>query len=246
MDNKPRFAVPGVPQHVVQRGRDCAPCFSHESDYSFFLDCARDAAVQHLCAVHAYVLMRDHVHFLVTPASAEGITHFMRQLRRRYAVYYDGVRGNAGVPWEGRFRASLVEARAFLLTCYRYVELNPVRVGLVDHPGSYRWSSYMGNAFGRPDPVITPHSLYLELGSSEYRRQCAYRSLFQAPFDDGELRRIRAALNREGILGDDAFWRDRLPAPGSVAPPVRGRRRKRDVAAELAALESLLAQEPWY
>ncbi|OFZ99805.1 MAG: hypothetical protein A2Z64_13790 [Betaproteobacteria bacterium RIFCSPLOWO2_02_67_12] len=177
----PRLACPekpGVALHLIQRCRGRAPCFLRERDGLSYLDWLRAYAQRFECAVHAYVLMSNHVHLLVTPARAQSASQLMRALAGRYAAYAAEARGRADALWEEPFDASPVYAPRYLLACMRYIEENPVRAGLAGDPDGYRWSSFGANAWGREDPVVTPHALYFALGRSPERRRARYRAMF--------------------------------------------------------------------
>ena len=205
MARKPRFALPGYPQHVIQRGNNREACFFDDSDRRKYLDSLVEAAEKYRCQVHAYVLMSNHVHLLMTPDTVDGISQAMQSVGRRYVRHVNGVHRRTGTLWEGRYKASLVQTDSYLLTCYRYIELNPVRAGMVRSPKSYPWSSYRANAHGQEDPVLSQHSVYESLGATPEARQHAYRDLFQHDMDEGRLHEIRHALNRELVLGTERF-----------------------------------------
>lgn len=211
MPRKPRFNLPGVPQHVIQRGNNREPCFLSEGDYRRYLDDLRDVSDKFGCKIHAYVLMTNHVHLLTTSLSEYGIGKMMQALGRRYVYYINRTYRRTGTLWEGRYKASLVDSEAYLLTCMRYIELNPVRADMVEHPGEYSWSSYGSNAQGKNDPLITPHSLYLALDKSSEDRRRAYRELFRYHMNHEELHVIRDALNHELVLGRSHF-KDQIEA----------------------------------
>jgi len=176
-----RLACPeqrGVALHLIQRGRGRAACFVCERDGLAYLSWLRVYAQRFECAVHAYVLMSNHVHFLLTPARDEGASQLMRALAGCYARYVVETRGLAGALWEEPFDASPVYAPRYLLSCMRYIEENPVHAGLVADPNAYRWSSFGANAWGRDDPVVAPHPLYCALGHSPERRRARYRAMF--------------------------------------------------------------------
>jgi REP-associated tyrosine transposase len=181
MPRLPRYSLPGVPQHVIQRGHNRQPIFFQEDDYRFYLTCLQETTARHATAVHAYVLMTNHVHVLMTPHQPHSIAKVMQALGRRYVPYINATYQRTGTLWEGRYRASLVDADRYLLACYRYIELNPVRAGMVQHPTAYPWSSYRWHACGQHDPVITDHTLYLALGSTVQARHTAYQVLCQHP-----------------------------------------------------------------
>jgi putative transposase len=205
MARKPRFVLPGVPQHVIQRGNNREPCFYVEADYSRYLHILQEAAEKNQAAIHAYVLMTNHVHLLVTPGSPFSIMHMMQDLGRKYVRYINHTYKRTGTLWEGRYKASLVDSEAYLLTCMRYIELNPVRANMVEHPSAYRWSSYTVNANGEINHFIEPHPLYQSLGDTPTTRQHAYRELFRSHLEPDEVHQIRDALNQELVLGRDDF-----------------------------------------
>jgi len=205
MARKPRFTLPGVPQHVIQRGHNREPCFYTEQDYIRYLADLREAAERNQVAIHAYVLMTNHVHLLVTPAYTHGITHMMQDTGRKYVRYINSNYKRSGSLWEGRYKASLVDSEAYLLTCMRDIELNPVRAGMVSHPGEYRWSSYHSNAGHEKDSIIDLHPIYKRLGLDDEQRQYAYRDLFGNSLSNAELHDIREALNQEPVLGREDF-----------------------------------------
>jgi putative transposase len=209
MPRKPRFSLPGVPQHVIQRGNNREPCFLAEQDYRRYLEDLQTSAERVHCRVHAYVLMTNHAHLLVTPMQASGIGEMMQALGRRYVYYVNKTYHRTGTLWEGRYKASLVDAEAYLLACMRYIELNPVRARMVGHPGEYAWSSYGTNAQGRSDLLVSPHPLYLSLGANPADRQRSYRELFRRHVDNAHLHEIREALNHELVLGRSCF-KDRI------------------------------------
>lgn len=205
MPRLPRYALPGYPQHVIQRGTDRCPIFLVDKDFAFFREALSQACRIHRCLVHAYILMTNHVHLLMTPEHRDSISKTMQVVGTRYVQFFNTQHGRTGALWEGRYKASLVDTDGYLLACYRYVELNPVRAGMVAHPGEYRWSSYHANARGRPDSLLTPHEAYLSLGRNEADRLTAYRRLFDEHLDREILRDIRAAAQKGWALGSDRF-----------------------------------------
>jgi putative transposase len=232
MPRLPRYSLSGVPQHVIQRGHNRQPIFFHEDDYRFYLECLQETTARHATAVHAYVLMTNHVHVLMTPHQPNSIAKVMQALGRRYVPYINATYQRTGTLWEGRYRASLVDADQYLLACYRYIELNPVRAGMVQHPAVYPWSSYRWHAGGQHDPVITDHMLYLALGSTVQARNAAYEILCQRHLDAGLLQEIRATLNQCRVLGTERFKdaieatlarRIRLGKPGRPRKPCNAR-----------------------
>lgn len=225
MARKPRFNLPGIPQHIIQRGNNREPCFFGTEDYVRYLGDLRGCAERTACAVHAYVLMTNHVHILVTPMQEYGISHLMQSLGRCYVRYINQAYQRTGTLWEGRYKASLVDSEAYLLTCMRYIEMNPVRASMVNHPAEYRWSSYGCNAQGRFDEVVKSHSLYAGLGPDPVQRQQAYRELFRQHLDPDDVHSIRETLNQEVALGREDFKKkisrmvDRRVSPGTPGRP---------------------------
>jgi len=205
MARKPRFILPGVPQHVIQRGHNREPCFFSEDDNIRYLENLHEAAVKNNVALHAYVLMTNHVHLLVTPAYTHGIAHMMQDTGRKYVRYINNKYKRTGSLWEGRYKASLVDSEAYLLTCMRYIEMNPVRAGMVSHPGEYHWSSYHFNAGIKSNTILELHPIYKRLGVNKSNQQHAYRELFNNDLDKEELHVIRDVLNQELVLGRDDF-----------------------------------------
>lgn len=211
MPRKPRFTLPGIPQHVIQRGNNREPCFLAEADYRCYLEDLQATAEKSACRIHAYVLMTNHAHLLVTPMQELGIAEMMQALGRRYVYYINKTYRRTGTLWEGRYKASLVDSDAYLLTCMRYIELNPVRAEMVNHAGEYQWSSYGANAQGRADALLTHHPLYMALGETASVRQHAYRELFRHRLDSDALHEIRQALNHELVLGR-SYFKDKIEA----------------------------------
>lgn len=205
MPRQPRPDIPGIAQHIVQRGNDRLPCFFTEVDYRRYLINLREVALKHDCAVHAYVLMTNHVHLLVTPKAAGNVSRMMQSLGRRYVSYINTTYHRTGTLWEGRYKACLVDSERYVLTCHRYIELNPVRAAMAATPEAYRWSSYHHNALGSDDAMLTPHPEYLALGINIERRKNAYRALFQDAISDERLAEIRAYLQQQRVLGTPRF-----------------------------------------
>ena len=205
MPRKPRFFMPGIPVHVVQRGHSRNPIFFEPGDYAAYLSWLKEGADKYQCAIHAYVLMTNHVHILVTPDDKAGISRMMQYVGRKYVPYINVSYGTSGSIWEGRYKASLVDEDSYFLTCMRYIELNPVRAEMVKSPSAYRWSSYHTNGLGVHDKVLTMHSLYKGLGRTAEKRREAYVSLFKAHVDDGELAAIRDCWQSGTPLGNDYF-----------------------------------------
>ena len=224
MPRKPRIYQAGMPCHVIQRGNNRNACFYVEQDYLFYLECLRDACERYRVAVHAYVLMTNHVHLLMTPENAEGISRVMQSVGRRYVQYINLEYRRSGTLWEGRHKASLVDAENYLLICMRYIELNPVRANMVEHPEDYRWSSFRFNAQGESSVFLSPHPVYLMLDVDMAQRRYAYRSLFLSQMDDQDIHAVREAILFSAPLGNDRFKRQIESALGrSTGFTKRGR-----------------------
>jgi len=206
MARLPRFVIPGQPQHIIVRGNNREPIFYTDEDYQYYLQKLKLACDKHQCDLHAYVLMTNHVHLLMTPHTKEGIGKVIQMLGRYYVQYFNKKYERTGTLWEGRYKATLIDSEHYLLICCRYIELNPVRAeGMVDHPSEYPWSSYHYNALGKIDGNVSPHSVYIGLGKKQEHRQKAYRALFKARVPDKTIKEIREATNKSWVLGSDYF-----------------------------------------
>jgi putative transposase len=201
----PRFYVPDLPLHVIQRGNDRAPIFGGRDDLRFFRKCLLRASREHGVAIHAYVLMTNHVHLLVTPMLATSVPKMMQSIGRVYVQYFNAAHHRTGTLWEGRHKPAIVDEERYLLTCMRYIEVNPVRAHMVASPAEFLWSSFRANACGADDDLLSPHPIYRRLGGSPEARQAAYRALFQSSIPDDELCVIRDATRNAWALGSATF-----------------------------------------
>ena len=200
-----RVILAGVPVHVIQRGNNRSPCFASDADRAFYLFHLSRALGRFGCSLHAYCLMTNHVHLLLTPADEKGCGLLMKYIGQLHSQYFNKLHKRSGSLWEGRFRSCIVQCERYLLTCYGYIELNPVRAGLVRHPGEYGWSSYKDNASGDPGGAITAHGEYLRLGRDSSERAAAYGSLLGSLNDPRAIAEIRVATNGGHPFGDAAF-----------------------------------------
>jgi len=205
MPRKPRMYLPDVPCHVIQRGNNREASFFTAQDYQFYLECLHDASQRYGVLVHAYVLMTNHVHLLMTPIEKHSISSVMQSIGRRYVQYINQIYRRTGTLWEGRHKASLVDEENYLLTCMRYIELNPVRANLVSHPSEYRWSSYRYNASIEENKLIFRHHIYESLGLSREERAHAYRSLFSSKLEPHEVTLIRRSATFSMPVGSSRF-----------------------------------------
>ena len=228
MPRRPRLNLTGLPLHIIQRGNNRSACFFAEADFRFYLHWLRLLSAKHRCSVHAYVLMSNHIHLLLTPADPTGASRLMQAMGRRYVPYVNQLYQRSGTLFEGRFKASVVNAEEYLVNCYRYIELNPVRAGMVAHSADYRWSSYRHHALGEPNAIIQDHSLFDALDCDPIRRREAYNALFCTELSANTLDAIRTATKRGQAMGNDRF-RDMIEsARGRTTQPKRGGRPRRD------------------
>ncbi len=229
MPRPPRYFIPDIPQHVIQRGVDQQAVFFESGDYKLYLRTLGKAANQYDCQIHAYVLMTNHTHLLVTPGRERSIPLVMQAIGRSYVQLLNNKYERTGTLWEGRYKASLVQSDAYLMACHKYIELNPVRAGLASTPGEYPYSSFAHNAWGICDALLTPHAVYESLAQTSDERRVAYRSLFHDSIAPDLLATIRDTTNACLVLGTDCF-RDQIEAMlgRSVRHRKNGRPRKAD------------------
>jgi putative transposase len=223
MPRRARLRAAGVPLHIIQRGNNRSPCFYADEDCGLYLHHLTQLAQRFQCAVHAYVLMTNHAHLLMTPAVKDGASDLMKHLGQRYVQYINRTYRRSGTLWEGRFKSNLVQRERYLLTCQRYIELNPVRARMVERPGDYPWSSYRANAELHPSALISPHEKYLALGLSPPERAATYRELFRHEIDPAALKEIRSAVNGGFALGNDRFKEEIAQMLGRRAERLRER-----------------------
>lgn len=208
MARLPRLTVPGYPHHLIQRGNNREPLFADQADYKRLLEFLAEAAQRNGVAIHAYVLMSNHFHLLATPEDEHGLSGMMQSLGRRYVRVYNNLHGRTGALWEGRYKATVIESERYLIACMAYIELNPVRAGMVGHPAEYPWSSYAHQVGMRHDPLVTPHSLYWSLANTPFSREAAYRGVVEAGLGGEQIKELTEATLKGWALGGDAFVRD--------------------------------------
>ncbi len=228
MPRQPRYFLPGFPQHVIQRGVDRQAVFFQQDDYKLYRRALRNAAEQIQCQVHAYVLMTNHTHLLVTPGTQRSLPQLMQALGRFYVQALNKKYNRTGPLWQGRYKASLVQDDRYLLTCQKYIELNPVRAGMVAAPGDYRYSSYACNAQGTADDLITPHQIYELLAAEPRNGRAAYRRLFADSITLDQLEALRNTTNACLVLGNDRFKDQIATMLGRSVRPGRGGRPKKN------------------
>jgi len=213
MPRKPRFFIPGQPQHIVVRGHSREPIMTRLDDFRFMYQCLLCAMAKHGVAVHAWVLMHNHMHLLLTPPRAESLAKAMQSVGRRYARYFNRCYLRSGSLWEGRYKSALVATDDYLISCYRYIELNPVRAGMVQKPEEYPYSSYHANALGKPDKLISTHPLFpatgvgvvYDSGTSDNNVNLGYIELCKEMLDRRTLTNIRRGTEKGLGIGQAEF-----------------------------------------
>ncbi|RJG02330.1 transposase [Noviherbaspirillum sedimenti] len=227
MARLPRLVVPHQPHHVIQRGNDRQAIFRDDEDYRAFLKWLREAARQFKVALHAYVLMPNHVHLLVSPADAAGLGKMMQWIGRYYVPYFNHKYQRVGTLWQGRYRTSVIDSERYFMTCSRYIECNPARAGLVVDPARYPWSSYMHHIGVVADPYITEHPLYWSLGNTPFEREAAYKALVEQALTSEEVQALQDAADTGWALGSAQFKAGlERQVQRRVQPGKRGRPRK--------------------
>jgi putative transposase len=191
--------------HIIQRGNNRQDCFFDDEDYACYLRWLREIAQKTQCNIHAYALMTNHVHLLLTPMYTTSISDLMRLLGQRYVQYINRAYNRTGTLWEGRFRSCITSENHYIMGCYRYIELTPVRENLVTKPEEYRWSSYHNNALGKPSQLVRPHAAYQQLGDTDAQRVAAYQAMHRHPLDTQLAEDIRAATQGNYALGSPQF-----------------------------------------
>lgn len=226
MARQPRLDLADIPQHIVQRGNNRLPCFLEDADRRLYRQLLREALLSTECHLHAYVLMDNHVHLLATPPETGRISQLMQKLGRQYVSLFNARHGRTGTLWEGRFKSCLVDSQDYLLQCYRYIDLNPLRARMTDDPATFPWSSCAAHC-GGSDALVRDHRAYLDLGASPAERGDAYRALLHESISEDTLQEIRAYLKQQRALGRDDFQamvEAKTQRFAGIRPPHRPRR----------------------
>ena len=222
-----RLCPVGVAQHIIQRGNNRQVCFNGDEDMAAYSNWLKEFAERYQVQIHAWVFMTNHVHLLATPLQENAVSKMMQALGRQYVRYFNYIYRRSGTLWEGRFKSCVVDTPHYLLLCYRYIELNPVRAAMVNYPEEYRWSSYHANALGKETALRTPHSEYLRLGKTIEERLESYRELFRTCIESDALEAIRSAVNKNLALGENRFkLQIEQNCKRRVSPMQVGRKRK--------------------
>lgn len=224
MARLPRLTVPGYPHHVIQRGNNRQAIVLNDADREILLDIIGDHARKHRVAIHAYVLMDNHFHLLLTPETADGVPLMMQAVGRSYVRYFNDHHRRTGTLWEGRYKSTLIQTERYLLACMVYLDLNPVRAGLVSDPKQHAWSSHRHFIGQMQDKRLTPHPMYWALGNTPFAREVAYTEMVRAGLDTPSQRAITDATLQGWALGDEQFMADlQKKTPRRVGPAPRGR-----------------------
>lgn len=205
MARLPRLTVAGYPHHVIQRGNNRQEIVKSDADREFLLDLLGENARKHKVALNAYVLMDNHFHLLLTPETTDGVQLMMQAVGRRYVRYFNDLYLRSGTLWEGRYRSTLVQAERYLLACMVYMDLNPVRAGMVADPREHPWSSHRHYIGQSPDRRITPPPLYWGMGNTPFAREAAYTELVRAGHSATQQDAITDATLHGWALGDEEF-----------------------------------------
>lgn len=239
MARLPRLCIPGELHYIVQRGHDRQPVFRDDTDRRAFLQALRDAVAEHRLALHAYALLDAEVHLLATPGDADSLSHAMQALGRRYVAGFNRRHGRSGTLWEGRFRAAVVESERYFLTALQVVETAPVQAGIAMAPDAWPWSSAAHHLGLRPDPLITDHRLYWQLGNTPFDREAAYRRALESGVASADARALQEASVKCWALGSSAFLArlsDVTPRP--LVMRRRGRPRKSPVTDDASPIKA--------
>ena len=203
-----RLTLPGHPHHVIQRGNNRQAIFATPADYQLMLDLLEENARKFGVAVHAYVLMDNHFHLLATPQTADGLPQMMQAVGRRYVRHFNDRQQRSGTLWEGRYKSTLIQTERYLLACMVYIDLNPVRAGMVAQARDYPWSSHAHYIGLRTDKLLTPHPLVWALGNTPFAREAAYADLVQAGVSAAQQQALTDSALRGWALGEPDFVRN--------------------------------------
>lgn len=205
MARQPRLTIPGYPHHVIQRGNNRQAIFDSPADYQFMLDLLGENARRFRVSLHAYVLMGNHFHLLLTPTEPNALPRMMQAVGRHYVRYFNQRQTRSGTLWEGRYKSTLIQSDSYLLNCMTYIDLNPVRAGLVTQVRDYPWSSHAHYVGLRSDPLLTPHALYWNLGNTPFAREAAYAELVAGGLNTDQQQALTQATLGGWALGDKEF-----------------------------------------
>lgn len=220
-----RYCPAGLPVHIVQRGNNRIDCFHEENDKAKYFGLLKAAADGCDVRVHAWVFMSNHVHLLVTPLESNSVSKMMQSVDREYVRFFNRKYSRTGTLWDGRFKSCLIQTERYFLICQRYIELNPVRAGIVVHPSAFHWSTYNSNALGVESSLLSPHEVYLSLGKTKLERLAEYQALFRQAIPNKQIEDFRHAVNRGLVVGSEDF-KNRIEAESGFPTRLRKRGRK--------------------
>ena len=227
MARLPRLTLPGYPHHIIQRGNNRQDVFTSNGDRKFLLDLLAENAAKFDVAIHAYVLMSNHFHLLATPQTAQGVPQMMQAVGRRYVRLFNDSHGRTGTLWEGRYKSTLLQTDRYLLACMAYIDLNPVRAGMVANPADFAWSSHGHYTGLRVDPLVSVHPLVWALGNTPFAREAAYADLVAQGVTEVQKNQITQAVLRGWVLGEPDFAQHlqtltaRRVSPAEAGRPVK-------------------------
>ena len=205
MPRNPRFCPTEYPVHIVHRGNNRQACFTGDTDIAAYAHWLAEGAAKYQISIHAWVFMSNHVHLLLTPHIDNGVSRLMQYIGRLYVRQFNYQYARTGTLFDGRFKSSVVQSSRYLINCLQYIELNPIRAGMVKDPGDYKWSSYRSHAFGHKANMWTPHFVYTSLGSTDKQRQSGYRALVSESLSVEAITKIRHCINTGMVLGTETF-----------------------------------------
>ena len=233
MPRRPRIILSNIPVKLLQKTANKQKCFRRDQDYQYYLQLLKQYTSESGCAIHAYALLPDHIHLLLTPKAEKSVASLMKNLGQLYTQYYNRTYQRKGSLWAGRFRSSVIEENSFLFPCKIFIEMNPVFAGLVKQPKDYPWSSHRINAYGEPNTFIIPHLNYLKLDSNPIVRQFAYKNLFQEELPVQTIKNIQRATGGNYVLGDEQFAVGISRKTGLQVTPSKPGRPRKDTGSDI-------------
>lgn len=245
MARLPRLIVPHQPHHVIQRGAGRQAVFVDDDDYLMFLKYLKDATRQFKVAIHAFVLMPNHIHLLASPSDQTGMARTMQWIGRFYVPYFNHKYARVGTLWQGRYKAAVVDSERYFLLCARYIELNPVRAGIAAQPEDYRWSSYRHHIGVLPDPLIAEHALFWALGNTPFAREAAYKALAEQAISATEVSALTDATLKGWAIGSEQFKTALEKQSHQRVRPQRRGRPPRFTVQEAVATPALPPEPTW-
>lgn len=233
MPRRPRIVLPNIPVKLLQKTSNKQKCFRSDQDYRYYLQLLKQYTSESSCAIHAYALLPDHIHLLLTPTHVTSVASLMKNLGQNYTQYYNRTYQRKGSLWAGRFRSSVIDEDNFFFPCLIFIEMNPVFARLVKRPKDYQWSSYRINAYGEPDELVGRHRKYINLGNNQNDRQTAYRQLFRDKLPTETIKSIQRATGGNYVLGDENFAARISRITGLQVTPLKQGRPRKDKGSDI-------------